>query len=228
VLLLALAWSGPARAIAIPIFFTGDGGFVVSASDAASSGLPMKTADFVGSIDGTLAVVGRTLDQTTVVPLPPTAPSGNRATSAWTVRNASTADLDGDVYLLFLTSDPFDVPGTSPTQTISYADANVGFMIDPADGWLLIAVDVPAGAGGTDTFYYPAIELGSLAPQELAEVFDLNYVVNEALQDAPLNRFYLPKLRLGLGFTPIPEPTTAALLALGLVGLAVQGHRRRS
>ena len=83
-------------------------------------------------------------------------------------------------------------------------------------------------------FYYPAILLGDpanpllgeLLPGQASNPFDIHYVVTQELVELPSDVYTLPQLRLGMGFTEIPEPSVVIMLAVGLTGLAIGGRRR--
>jgi hypothetical protein len=62
---------------------------------------------------------------------------------------------------------------------------------------------------------------------DLTEAVDLPTEAERVLALAPPFGAPLPNLSArGLGLKAVPEPTTASLLALGLVGLAALGSRR--
>jgi len=227
----------PAKAVPVDAYFDGQPtqsfpqtNFGVSETQAlmleGSFDVPIveRTFDYIGSTVGAVAI-SQSLESFT--PIPPTS-SDNRASSEWTVQNVSGTDLQGATYLLFTSSSPFVAGG----ETVDYVDSNVGVTIDADLGWVLIKV---AGSS-SDDFYYPAImldrsvanPLAGLFPNDGTELLTLNYVVNQALVDAPSgsNDYQLPLLNVGLAFAEVPEPTTASLLSLGLVALALR--RRRS
>jgi len=227
------ALSLPARAVPVDVFFDGNamGGatnFGVSEAQAlnlqSSFGVPIvQSFDYIGSASGLLAV---TQSLQSFTPSPPTSTT-NRATSAWTAQNVSGMDLLGASYLIFTSSTPFVKNGV----TVDYIDSNIGITIDSALGWVL--VKAPAG---NDDFYYPALLLDRSASGPLAGVFlngqieslVIDYVVKQALIDTPIGSgdYELPLLNIGLAYAAVPEPGTAVLVSLGLVGIAIR--RRHS
>jgi hypothetical protein len=58
--------------------------------------------------------------------------------------------------------------------------------------------------------------------------FDVKYIVTQALTAAPAGsmEFQLPELQVGMGFSPVPEPGTATLVALGVLALSARRLRR--
>jgi hypothetical protein len=220
----SLAPALSASATPVTLFFNGpkaDGTrYGVSESDAllaeSQFGVPIVTVEFLVDVTGMLAIQ-QDLDVSSVSPTPPTSGSMNRATSSWSARNVSGIDLMGASYVAFVTADAY--------RGIEYQDKNVGLSVDADDGWFLIRA-----TAGAQSYFYPAKLLGDPAAPLLgelrngdtAEAFDV--AVKEPLRQAPM--FVLPQLRIGLGFTPIPEPGTALLVGGGLAGLAISRRRR--
>jgi hypothetical protein len=227
----------PAAAVPVDVFFQGPSipsapstsfglGETQALAANANFGVPIiDSLAFVGSVTGTLQ------PNPSFVPTSGlTSPTENRATSPWTVTNESSMDLAGATYLLFTHTDPFTKDGV----LIDYADANVGLTIDQALGWAIVkSVDPTLGA-----FYYPAILLdrsvsdplnGFLGSGMTSASFNVNYVVKQALTAAPAGsmEFQLPQLEVGMGFSPVPEPGTAMLMALGVIAMSA-GRLRRS
>lgn len=226
----------PAAAIPVDIFFEGPStpsdpstSFGLGESQAlaanANFAVPIiDTLSFVGTVTGTLAANPSFTPTSTL-----TSDTENRATSSWTVDNVSSSDLAGATYLLFTHTDPFTKDGV----LVDYTDSNVGLTIDEALGWVIVkSVDPTLGA-----FYYPAILLDRSASDPLngflgsgmtSASFDVKYIVTQALTAAPAGsmEFQLPELQVGMGFSPVPEPGTATLVALGVLALSARRLRR--
>jgi hypothetical protein len=205
----------PAAATPVTVSFAGHDGFGVG---AVPPGFSEEEPDYLVDAEGYLSVIDQDVLISSVHPTPPTAASGNTVTSIWTVE--SSYDLLGDVYMVFVTT----VPSEIGFEVVEYEDPNVGLSIDPDLDWVLIhTIDIADGRH----YYYPAIELGFLAPGETSAPFAMNFVVNEPLQQVG-NTYVLPRFQLALGFTPtlVPEPSAAALLGLGLVLLATARRLR--
>ena len=217
--LLLVAAATPAGAVPVTVFFTESTGMGVAESDvlaiSSSFGIPILDPSFVGDADGVLSVFAQDLVFGSVAPSPPSAASGNQATSTWTIQNESSFDLLGDSYYVFATVEPFTIAG----ETVEYDPAKVGLSIDADLGWVFVRA---SDAG--KRFYYAAKALGSLAPADLAAPFAVNYVIDEPVVRISTGTYVLPQLHGGMGFTPVPEPGTGLLLGLGLALLA--GHRR--
>ena len=205
--------AAPAAATPVTLYFDGISGYGVAVGDALTSGVPIAEPDYIIDTPVILSVVGQQVQGSSIEPFPPISAGSNTATSSWTVENTSPYDLLGDTFILFVR--------TAPYETVTYDGSDVGLTIDPDLGWVLIHTN----AGPGEDYYFPAMSLGSLAPGERADYFDVNFVV-----DAPLDRvgntFVLPRFEIATGFAPIPEPGAATLMCLGLVLLATLGRRR--
>jgi hypothetical protein len=233
-----LILAAPASATPVDVFF--DGATMAGDPNNSNFGISEASAfdardnhdiqlldslDFVGPITGVLTA-NQSLQSYS--PDPPVS-SLNRATSIWSMDNVVGFDIVGASYVLFTHTDPFTVNGV----LIDYADANVGLRIDSDLGWAI----VKASEGGVD-YYYPAILLDRVAPSPMAgfladsdtsDSFEVHYVVKEPLvlvdfENDP-DEYQLPELEIGFA-NVVPEPGTALLFGLGLVGLGLGGRRR--
>lgn len=217
---VTLALAAPAAAVPVTVYFDGPtdasgqnwGISSSAAQDASSQGVPVITPP-VYDIDGSLGVVDQTLQRSSVVIRLFLRRSS--ATSMWTA--GADRDLNGDVYLLFATSEPYS---TQNGTLVSYDPENVGLTIDGSapngDSWVLVQTTDPV----LGTLYYPAISLGSLTDGQITDPFAVNYVLRRQLLQNVDGDLALPQLHLLMAFVPVPEPGTAALLALGLSALA--------
>ncbi|MDP7299761.1 MAG: PEP-CTERM sorting domain-containing protein [Myxococcota bacterium] len=212
---LLIAWAGPAAATPVNVFFNGPSGYGMSENSALaanSQGIPFIAPVVFGTAE---SYYGFDQDLGSSSPNPPTT-SDNRATSSWKVKNISTESFNGTSYLVFTHIGAYAESGVP----IEYHPDKVGLEIDADLAWSILAVH-----GGQNMYYYPMIELKNLdGPNDFSDAFDVKYIVQEPLIEAPSSYYNLPQLMVSRGFTPIPEPTTAMLFAAGL--LLLGGFRR--
>ena len=199
--------------------FSGSNGFGTTQQEAfaaQSAGVPLLTVDAVDLVDGLLTL--RNLDQGSIQTGPPAT-----ATSFWNVTNESGQDLIGDLYLVFAKPLPNQ---TTSGQPFSYPPDTVGLDLQNSAGWLIFEVDLQP-----NPVYYPAVLLGSLGDgQTTAAPFAVKYILDDPqIFNEPdgFDELGIPQWQLLSYFVPIPEPSTAVLLAGGL-GLIAAGRRRRS
>jgi len=146
------------------------------------------------------------------------------ATASYTVNlpssilNQRRSDAE-EVYLFFATSLAVNVGGVD----VEYFSPDVGIEIDSDDpGFAIIHTDFEVDDTTLDLFY-PAIRLANGGTNDN---FVLEFDVLGGLE--VVNGIaVVPDLLTGAAYvTVIPEPATAAMLALGLMGLVVTGRRR--
>ena len=227
-LLLAgvLSSAAPVAAAPYAAVFNGpaDGGgqnfglSAASASAAQGAGVPLVVTDtFI--LGGVIEVV----DQGISSLHPSSIDVPFEIDSTWTIESEFGSPLVGSVYLVFTTTDPVDVVVNGVMETVEYEDSLAGLVLDPSNGWTLIQESDPQ----LGTLFYPAINLGSLDPGQ-QKSFVLRYHLQEVhtFQDGNDTLLPLPSLRLAVAFVPIPEPSTALLVAFGLVGLTARARQR--
>jgi PEP-CTERM motif-containing protein len=221
-LLGALAAS-PSPANSLPtVFFdredfglgAGVGMTQATANNAAAAGIPIVQPVGAQSVLSAPEVI-QSLD-------PSTLSIGATATitSNWTIANDTGTSLQ-DLYLVFLQPEP-TIYLDGQAQPITYAAANVG--IDLSGGnWVILAVEL-----NSIPVYYPAVSLGSLVNGANAP-FPLHYVLNNPQVFSEFFNYELGMPKWNLAFvtgTPIPEPSTACLVLLGLLAIASGRHKR--
>jgi hypothetical protein len=213
--------AGPAQAVPFAATYTGTDGFGISEADAFDArdnfGISIIMTEFLDDSDPFLTVISQALDLGSVDPFPPGS-GPTVGTSDWVLENQSSVNLIGSTYLAFVTNRDFQVGG----DDVFYDDDKVGVVMEAADGWVLIkTTDSNLG-----TLYYPALFVdNSFLVGEQTGALPITYYVNQELVIIN-STLELPRYQLAIGFTPVPEPGTAALLAVGLISLAI--YRRRA
>ena len=201
------------------VFFTGPGGFGISQSDAeflqTELGIPLFPPSSVDSLDEMLRVASIDFDQRDdLTPFPPSTTGPDFADSAWTVQNVSGEPLIGDLFFLFASVvNQFEFEG----ETIRYGDDEVALILRANQSW-----EIVLSAGGR---FYPAVRIASLATGGLSDAIPVRFLVVGGLETTAPNRLVLPQFLVGSAFTPIPEPSSALLLALGLAAIAAGRSR---
>jgi len=188
-------------------------------SVSTAIGIPILTPSSVGSAEDQLepSAVGFNRE-TDLNPFPPTDSGPNRARWSWTIRNVSSEALLGNAYYMFTSIPPMftDEDGND----VDYSGTNIGLTLDASlDPWVIVeALD-----RSNQSFFYPAVDLGPLPSGGDADPFLMQLFIEGPLEQTGPAKFVLPQLNVGMA---IPEPGTAALLALGLAGLGATRRRR--
>jgi hypothetical protein len=217
--------SGPATATPscsatqCTVFYTGTNGLGISQSDAEflrdDFGIPLFSVTSTDQLNEMLSVNSVDFDQNDdLTPYPPRRRRTSSADTTWTVQNVSGQPLDGDLFFVFASVvNEFEFEG----KTIRYDDDEVALNIGANQSW-----EIVLSPGG---FYYPALRIGSLPTSGLSDAFPVQIRISGGLETTAPNRYVLPKFLMGSGFTPIPEPSSALLLALGLGAIAARRSR---
>ena len=193
-------WVTPASAFPVPfpVVFGGPGGFGVSASTATAAQVagyslitdtPVSPANTVPLLIPAPDVLSSHLVSS------PSVGNPNTAQSRWTVTNGGGVTLN-DAWLVFLTP-------------LTYTPSQVGIDLQPVT-WRLVQVPF-----GQDTYYYPAVFLGDLAP-DANTTFLMNHIVGQTLTQQG-QTLILPQYQVGvLVGVPLPEASSFLLVVLGL------------
>jgi len=241
--LLALATLAVAAPVsAVPITFTGDlnsedrplGTSMAEAMgmDAVDAGLSIHAID-VNELDllgdhGLTVTNDLTMNLGTADPETPFS-----ATSDWSITN--NGDIGGHAYLVVVSFDPTPVEVNGMPTEVDYVFSEAGLGIDGSTDpnnaqdlpWGFFEVDRTSVDPQATPLYLMMVDLGLIAVGGSVD-FDMPYYLENptAFLDGSGNNVVLPTLQLMSVFTPIPEPGTGLLLALGLAGLGFAGKRR--
>lgn len=238
-LLLGVALAGPALGDPITVFFDG----TVFAGEhrglaAPPAGVPLLRVP-VYTVGGALQVVSQSADGTA---LPQGAPAPNQVTSQWAVENVY-GDFGAPVFLLFaqLENHP-TLPTSYDVDFTDEPDSNpgdhAGLVIDPETGWRIFELEVDIDDVATP-FYYVGVPLESFSNVGFdcggfVLVADQTCVAITYFLENPGDNLFpngsgqtlgLPQLQILMAV--VPEPGTASLLAIGLVGLAAARRPRK-
>jgi hypothetical protein len=238
--LAALAVAAPISAV--PIMFTGELNSedrplgtsmeMAMGMDAMDAGLSIQAID-VDDLDllgdhGLTVTNDLTMNLGTMDP-----PMPFTATSDWSITN--NGDIAGYAYLVVVSFDPTPVDVNGMPTEVDYVFSEAGLAIDGfADpnnvqdlAWGFFEVDRTGVEPQALPLYLMMVDLGLIGVGGSVD-FDMPYYLTNPTSylDGSGNNVVLPTLELMSVFTPIPEPGTGVLLALGLGGLGFVGKRR--
>ncbi|HVN39460.1 MAG TPA: PEP-CTERM sorting domain-containing protein [Myxococcota bacterium] len=190
-----------------------------SASAAQAAGIGLLNAP-ISETTGNLDIVNQDIGSLRLTQSDLVTPFD--VTSRWTAESEQNF-ANSVVWLVFTSIDPrtFEVNGQQ--KDVPYDPTKVGLRVDSSSGWVLLQTSAPS----LGTIYYPAIRLGPLGSQD-REVVNVPYFLQQLItfNSNGSTVLPLPKLRIAIALTAIPEPTTGLLLVAGLCGLAVRARVR--
>ena len=238
--LFVLAGLAPAYAASFTVFWdapdlgygVGAGVTQATALSAAAAGIPIvANADFQTWTAAKIPVT-HDLDESSLA-----VTTGHATvTSNWSATNAIAGLNDGSaaertLYLIYAqpVADTLLLDGVQ--HNIAYDPSDVGLTLSYGAGgtdWVILQVPI---ASSGNSLYLPAVSLGTLDYNAAPAQFSLFYSLDnpQVFQGQSIDILGLPKWNLAY-FTsaaPIPEPSTALLLIIGLVAIA-RGRPERS
>jgi hypothetical protein len=227
-------WDQPGVLINGSLVGTGFGVSQTTAQSAQAAGIPLVPVTSVIGLPPAITI-GQTLDESTLNPAYPIGLGTATVTSNWTATNTGYTDGSTTLnrYLVFEHPMTNTILVNGQPQDVTYAPTDVGLTLSN-DGngsgadWIILSLPV---AGG-NTLYYPAVSLGTL-PIGGSSDFPLLYALKNAgshvFQENFNYQLGMPKWSLDLASLPatVPEPSTGALMIMGLLAI-VKGRRKRS
>ncbi len=146
----------------------------------------------------------------------------------WTLTNNSTDTDIVDLQLVLVTYVDTEFWVGGQTGVISYDfPLEVGFDVDPGEGWFIYDVD---RGMGVDPIYLLALDVGTISVGSSKQIVVPHWLANAQGFLGDFDRFniVLPTIELMGVFelVQIPEPGTAILVALGIGMLGIAGRRR--
>lgn len=222
-----LAWSGPAHAIAV--YFDGEAfpssGVLGFDNSIYGFDIDLSTSEeWVTAADRSFNGVGGADPQFLVL---------IDTTAVWCGPEVESQCSDDfsivDVTYTFelnenLTSESRDLTiilaGLGPSPTPDYSPGAIGIEFDPTAGDLEVVRYEPTGS----TFLGKSF--GDIEPGSLADppTLSFRYRLEEPLIEMAPGSFQLPAIGVA-AFAPVPEPSTALLVAGGLAALALRQRR---
>jgi len=141
-------------------------------------------------------------------------------TSNWSVFNDTGSTLE-NLYAVFVRPVPATIILNGQSQGVTYDPSDVGLTL--GSNWVIMQV-----VGGSNTVYYPAVSLGTLA-NGAAAAFPLFHVLDnpQVFSESFNYELGMPKWTVTFTAVPVPEAASGVLVLFGLLAIAV-GRRKRS